>query len=76
MREAAVPSRIQQVSILLLAAALVAAGVAGGQWFMEANYVVIGYLVSERGELQVCLWRSMVFFLAILAEVRVLHRRC
>eukprot|EP00752_Nemacystus_decipiens_P007965 g7118.t1 len=44
---AAVPSRIQQVSILLLAAALVAAGVAGGQWFMEANYVVFGYLDQE-----------------------------
>ncbi|CAN0289355.1 unnamed protein product [Scytosiphon promiscuus] len=44
MREAAVPSRLQQGSILLLAAALVATGVAGGQWFMEADYVVFGYL--------------------------------
>lgn len=49
MREAAVPSRIQQVSILILAAALVAAGVAGGQWFMESGYVMFGYLVSADG---------------------------
>lgn len=41
------PSRIQQVSILVLAAGLVAAGVAGGQWFMQADYVVFGYLVSQ-----------------------------
>lgn len=46
MWEAAVPSRIQQVSLLVLAAALVTAGVAGGQWFMESGYVVFGYLVS------------------------------
>lgn len=46
MREAAVPSRLQQGLILLLAAALVAVGVAGGQWFMEADYVVFGYMVS------------------------------
>lgn len=51
------PSRLQQVSILLLAAALVAAGVAGGQWFMESDYVVFGYLVRESGTASAW-WRS------------------
>lgn len=45
-REALVPSRLQQGCTLLLAATLVAIGVAGGQWFMEADYVVFGYSVS------------------------------
>lgn len=45
-REEAVPSRLQQGCTLLLAAALVAAGVAGGQWFMNADYVVFGYSVG------------------------------
>ena len=66
MREAVVPSRIQQVSILLLAAALVAAGVAGGQWFMEANYVVFGYLVRERWhDIPAEKFVEIVFFLAL-----------
>lgn len=47
LREGAVPSRLQQGCILLLAAALVAMGVSGGQWFMEADYVVFGYLVRS-----------------------------
>ncbi|CAM9257029.1 unnamed protein product [Ectocarpus sp. 6 AP-2014] len=47
LREGAVPSRLQQGCILLLAAALVATGVSGGQWFMEADYVVFGYLDQE-----------------------------
>lgn len=42
----AMPSRLQQGAILVLAAGLVAAGVAGGQWFMENDYVVYGYSVS------------------------------
>ncbi|CAN0139720.1 unnamed protein product, partial [Ectocarpus fasciculatus] len=42
-----VPSRLQQGCILLLAAALVAVGVSGGQWFMEADYVVYGFLDQE-----------------------------
>ena len=44
----AVPSKSHQVALLLLAACLVAAGVAGGQWFMEADYVVYGYTVRKR----------------------------
>lgn len=47
LREGSVPSKLQQGCILLLAAALVAAGVSGGQWFMEADYVVFGYLVRS-----------------------------
>lgn len=47
VREAAVPSRLQQGCTLMLAAALVTAGVAGGQWFMEADYVVYGFEVWE-----------------------------
>lgn len=41
-----VPTRLQQGALLVLAAALVAAGVGGGQWFMEADYVVYGVAVS------------------------------
>lgn len=41
-----VPSRLQQGALLVLAAALVAAGVGGGQWFMENDYVVYGVSVS------------------------------
>lgn len=44
--EMAIPSRIQQGSLLILAAVFVAAGVGGGQWFMQADYVVYGYSVS------------------------------
>lgn len=43
--EAAAPSPLELGSILVLAAALVALGVAGGQWFSEADYVVYGYSV-------------------------------
>lgn len=43
--EVAMPTRVQQGVILALAAVLVAAGVGGGQWFMNADYVVYGYSV-------------------------------
>ena len=43
--EVAAPTRAQQGAILMLAAALVAAGVGGGQWFMNADYVVYGFSV-------------------------------
>ena len=45
--EAAVPSRVELGVTLVLAAALTTLGVAGGQWFSEADYVVYGYLVSD-----------------------------
>lgn len=43
--EVATPTRVQQGAILMLAATLVAAGVGGGQWFMNADYVVYGFSV-------------------------------
>lgn len=46
MTDVAVPSRLQQGAILVLAAALVAAGVGGGQWFMDSDYVTYGVSVS------------------------------
>lgn len=47
------PSRLQQLGALVLAACLVAAGVWGGQWFSDSDYVYYGisvsiwYIVSE-----------------------------
>ena len=46
MLEVHTPTRTQQGAILVLTAGLVAAGVGGGQWFMNADYVVYGYSVS------------------------------
>lgn len=46
--EVAAPTRVQQGAILTLAATLVAAGVGGGQWFMNADYVAYGYSVSAK----------------------------
>lgn len=55
-----VPSRLQQGALLVLAAALVAAGVGGGQWFMEADYVVYGVSVSYYCD-TVCISHVFVF---------------
>lgn len=45
--EVATPTRVQQGAILTLAAVLVAAGVGGGQWFMDADYIVYGASVRS-----------------------------
>ena len=42
------PSRLQQIVLLVLAASLVAVGIAGGQWFMDADYIVYGPKVKLR----------------------------
>lgn len=44
--EPVAPSRVAQFSALSISAALVAAGVWGGQYFMENDYVVYGVAVS------------------------------
>lgn len=44
--ESVAPSRVAQCSTLFVSAALVAAGVWGGQYFMENDYVVDGVSVS------------------------------
>lgn len=44
--EPVAPSRVAQGLTLLLSAILVAVGVWGGQFFMEADYVVYGVSVS------------------------------